>query len=573
MSLSITTLAKCLFRRFTKKAIAPRNNKRFRPMLESCEDRVVPVIPNVSVATISDATEDGADGLFRFTRVGNLSGSLTVNVSVSGTATSGTDYTPIGTTVTFAPSVSTANVTVAAIDDVVYDPSETVIVTATSGAGYTVGSPSSATVTIIDDEGVPVYWVGGSGGSWSTAANWSNNAVPTSTTAVYFDSSYSNYSVTTPSGSDLTLGELHFVNGYSGTVTLARNLTVDKLELNSANATLDQPTSLYGTTDVTVDRAMLWAAGTLNSTANLANLYITGGTTWATFAPASAGTIHSGSSINLDSGAVVTMKAGDFEFDNEDAVFNVEAATLIADPGDGQELNIGANNFAGQFNLDMATSVLNIKGTTNTRSAINNTAGTFILRSGVQAAFTGAVDKAADGPSISQSGGSTKLYLGSILTLSDSTQAFLMSGGTLSIMLDTGTGPAEIVGNMKVTGGDIISGANDTGDNHLFGQLQIHGNVHFIGGTYRPFVSADSDDVSDIWYATGTFTIGGTAAIAPGAVDGENNPVLPPSGMAWFAIRSDGGITNAADTPSILSGWAVEADANNPVTWWKVKGA
>ena len=70
---------------------------------------------------------------------------------------------------------------------------------------------------------------------------------------------------------------------------------------------------------------------------------------------------------------------------------------------------------------------------------------------------------------------------------------------------------------------------------------------------------------------TGTITIGGTAAIAPGAVDGENNPVSPPAEMAWFALRSDLGITNANGTPSILSGWALEKDINN--LWWKVKSA
>ena len=102
----------------------------------------------VSVAQVNDATEGGTAGKFRFTRSGDLSSSLTANFSVSGTATSGTDFTSIGTTVTFAAGSATADVNVAALHDSVDDPDETVDVTVTSGTGYSVGTPRRRNSTL-----------------------------------------------------------------------------------------------------------------------------------------------------------------------------------------------------------------------------------------------------------------------------------------------------------------------------------------------------------------------------------------------------------------------------------------
>ncbi|HEY1190329.1 MAG TPA: Calx-beta domain-containing protein [Gemmata sp.] len=74
----------------------------------------------------------GTNGTFRFTRTGDTSGALTVNYTVGGTATSGTDYTALVGSVTFAADSDTADVAVTAIDDTVYDPDETVVVTVAS---------------------------------------------------------------------------------------------------------------------------------------------------------------------------------------------------------------------------------------------------------------------------------------------------------------------------------------------------------------------------------------------------------------------------------------------------------
>lgn len=120
---------------------------------------------NVSVAVSpGSVAEDGATNLvYTFTRTGVTAGALTVNFSIGGTATFGASpndytqtgaasYTPPTGTVTFGAGNSTATVTVDPEADSTVENDETVILTLTSGTGYNVGSPSTATGTITNDD-------------------------------------------------------------------------------------------------------------------------------------------------------------------------------------------------------------------------------------------------------------------------------------------------------------------------------------------------------------------------------------------------------------------------------------
>ncbi len=113
----------------------------------------------VTVAATTDGAEPNTNGRFTFTRTTPTTGALTVNFTVSGTATSGVDYTSIGTSVTIAANQTTAILNVPVLDDGLIESSETVIVTIAASAGYIVGSPASATVNIADND---------SGGTGST---------------------------------------------------------------------------------------------------------------------------------------------------------------------------------------------------------------------------------------------------------------------------------------------------------------------------------------------------------------------------------------------------------------------
>jgi len=113
-----------------------------------------PVKPVVTVATTTpQISENGMDaGQLVFTRSGSTAGDLLVNYSLSGTATVGVDYVAPAGVVLIPAGRSTAVVALSVIDDKVVEPDETVTATIAANAAYAVGSPSAATITILDDD-------------------------------------------------------------------------------------------------------------------------------------------------------------------------------------------------------------------------------------------------------------------------------------------------------------------------------------------------------------------------------------------------------------------------------------
>lgn len=109
--------------------------------------------PQVSIAaTDAAATEANVSdtGLFTVTRTGNLSASLTVQVGTSGTATNGTDYSTIGTSVVIPALSSTATVGLTAIADSLAEGDETAILGINADDAYNVVTPLTASATITD---------------------------------------------------------------------------------------------------------------------------------------------------------------------------------------------------------------------------------------------------------------------------------------------------------------------------------------------------------------------------------------------------------------------------------------
>jgi hypothetical protein len=120
------------------------------------------VTPSVSVAVSPESTEEGGANLvYTFTRTSSAASALSVDFSVGGTASFPADYSQTGAatftpptgTVTFGAGNATASITVTPLVDSEIESSEELIFTVTSGAGYTVGSPSMATGTISDAGG------------------------------------------------------------------------------------------------------------------------------------------------------------------------------------------------------------------------------------------------------------------------------------------------------------------------------------------------------------------------------------------------------------------------------------
>jgi len=127
-----------------------------------------PSLPSVTItAADSTASESGPDsGSFRVTRMGPTPSPLTVNYSIGGTAANGGDYAALGTSTTIEAGASSHAFSVTPIDDALVEGNETIVLTLAAGTGYIIGSPSTASVTISDNDssadsdgdGLPDTW-------------------------------------------------------------------------------------------------------------------------------------------------------------------------------------------------------------------------------------------------------------------------------------------------------------------------------------------------------------------------------------------------------------------------------
>lgn len=129
----------------------------------------LPTAVSADVSTVTVSSADGATaaeygptpGIFTFTRSGgDLSSPLTVNFSMGGDAKKDTDYRMWENSAHFEAGSTKAYVSILPINASSPKTDQTATLTVTSGTGYTVGSPSSANVTI------KAYYVPGYPGVW-----------------------------------------------------------------------------------------------------------------------------------------------------------------------------------------------------------------------------------------------------------------------------------------------------------------------------------------------------------------------------------------------------------------------
>jgi len=118
------------------------------------------VTPSITLtASDADASESGGNtGSFTVTRSGSTALDITVFYTVSGTATSGSDYVALSGSVTIPSGASSANIAVAPVNDAAAECSETVVAALVQNAAYTIAFPNTATVTVADDD-LPVVTV------------------------------------------------------------------------------------------------------------------------------------------------------------------------------------------------------------------------------------------------------------------------------------------------------------------------------------------------------------------------------------------------------------------------------
>ena len=108
---------------------------------------------SISVSPASVA-EDGAPNLVYTVTLNqaNHSAATSVNFTIGGTATNGTDYATITSPLVIPAGNTTGTITVNPTADATIESDETVTLTLAAGTGYTVGAPNTATGTILNDD-------------------------------------------------------------------------------------------------------------------------------------------------------------------------------------------------------------------------------------------------------------------------------------------------------------------------------------------------------------------------------------------------------------------------------------
>ncbi len=112
-------------------------------------------LSNVSIRVADDAAREEGEhpGSFLITRDGSTAGALTVNYSIAGTALNGTDYAPLSGSAVIPVGYSTVTILVTPVDDAIYDPGKTVMLTLADGGNYRVDSgQASASMGIADND-------------------------------------------------------------------------------------------------------------------------------------------------------------------------------------------------------------------------------------------------------------------------------------------------------------------------------------------------------------------------------------------------------------------------------------
>ena len=235
-----------------------------------------------SAATYS-VGENAGNAAVIVTRTGGSSGAVSVSFATSnGTATAPGDYTAASPTVSFADG-DTANKTISIpiINDTTAEANETVNLTLSSPTGgATLGTPSTAVLTITDNDVAPAGTLQFSAATYSVGENAGNAAVIVTRTggssgAVSVSFATSNGTATAPGDYTAASPTVSFADGDTANKTISIPIINDTtVEANeTVNLTLSSPTggATLGTPSTAVltitDNDVALPAGTLQFSA------------------------------------------------------------------------------------------------------------------------------------------------------------------------------------------------------------------------------------------------------------------------------------------------------------------
>jgi subtilase family serine protease len=205
-------------------------------------EATTPATPPPPMLTVTASTTKANEGgptstSFTISRGTAQISTVTANFTLTGTAANGVDYVSTPLTATIPSNAASVNVTITPIDDATIENEETVVLTLQSNVAYTVGSPSSGTVTIVSDDvmadlvvsSLSVSSAGGAGAPLQvtdTVKNQGSGAAAASVTTFYVSQNF------TLDGTDPSIGTRQVPELAAGatqtattTVTLPDSLT------------------------------------------------------------------------------------------------------------------------------------------------------------------------------------------------------------------------------------------------------------------------------------------------------------------------------------------------------------
>jgi Ca2+-binding RTX toxin-like protein len=113
-------------------------------------------LPSVTIAATDGASEPADHGTFTVTRTGPTGSDLTVQLATpTGTATAPGDFVALPSSVKILSGSSTATVDVTPNNDTTWEPSKTIVLGLAGGSDYILGTASSATMALLDDDPAP----------------------------------------------------------------------------------------------------------------------------------------------------------------------------------------------------------------------------------------------------------------------------------------------------------------------------------------------------------------------------------------------------------------------------------
>jgi hypothetical protein len=213
----------------------------------SITDNDAPAVVSLAATDAAGAEQANDPVAFTLTRSVNANWQLAINLAWSGAATYGTDYTVSvaggtlsanGTQLTLPSGVLSASITVTPVNDTAVELTESVTLTLAAGANYTVGSPSSATGNITDND-LPALSIGnasvteGNNGTKTVAVAVTLSAATSATVTV----SYQTVNGTAAAPSDYQAVTPTTLTFAPGVTSRTINVTINGDRVNEANET------------------------------------------------------------------------------------------------------------------------------------------------------------------------------------------------------------------------------------------------------------------------------------------------------------------------------------------------